>query len=311
MRHLSRVCGPLLLTLVSAACSSLPEVESRLQMLQFYPNMYVVQAGDTLETVAFRYELSTAELAALNPGAESRFYPGLRINVRPGTELADELRARTGWAPTSQPKLVSADAPRPQAAIVSATVSSNLPVRRLNPEVDEVLAGAGLGPGRMTNSAGEAGSFPREEIIEDDLDAFDVSSQRERIDNQLQRYVGSWSWPLEGQIARGYAPNQAGGQGVDIAGIPGQDVRAAKDGTVVYSGRDLSGGGNLIIVRHDDSLMTTYSHADSLFVAEDDVVQAGDPIASLGWNSNQESVLRFEVRQDGNPLNPMDFLPPK
>ncbi|MCL4158161.1 UNVERIFIED_CONTAM: hypothetical protein GTU68_019774, partial [Idotea baltica] len=50
-------------------------------------------------------------------------------------------------------------------------------------------------------------------------------------------------------------------------------------GTVVYSGRDLSGGGNLIIVRHNDELMTTYSHADQLFVAEDDQVVAGDPIA--------------------------------
>ena len=81
-------------------------------------------------------------------------------------------------------------------------------------------------------------------------------------------------------------------------------------GTVVYSGRDLSdSGGNLIIVRHPNNLMTTYSHADQLFVAEDDQVAAGDPIASLGWNANRESVLRFEVREDGNPLDPMQFLP--
>jgi len=54
--------------------------------------------------------------------------------------------------------------------------------------------------------------------------------------------------------------------------------------------------------------MTTYSHAAEIFVAEDDVVRAGDVIASLGANARNESVLRFEVRQDGNPLNPMNFL---
>ena len=158
----------------------------------------------------------------------------------------------------------------------------------------------------------------------DDLDAAGVAradaplpagdaavGSRRALDAQLQGYVGEWTWPTDGAVARGFAPERIGGQGVDIAGVPGQDVRAALDGTVVYSGRDLSGGGNLVIVRHGDDLMTTYSHADALFVTEDDRVSAGDPIASLGWNSERESVLRFEVRRDGNPLDPMAFLPPR
>ena len=85
-------------------------------------------------------------------------------------------------------------------------------------------------------------------------------------------------------------------------------MRAAAPGTVVYSGRDLSGGGNLVILRHDGDLMTTYSHADKLFVTEDDAVRAGDAIASLGWNEARESVLRFEVRRDGQPLDPLGFV---
>ena len=117
-----------------------------------------------------------------------------------------------------------------------------------------------------------------------------------------------WVWPTAGAVARGYAPERVGGQGIDIAGVPGQDVRAAAGGTVVYSGRDLSGGGNLVILRHAGDLMTTYSHADKLFVTEDDEVRAGDPIASLGWNVERESVLRFEVRRDGEPLDPLSFV---
>jgi lipoprotein NlpD len=80
------------------------------------------------------------------------------------------------------------------------------------------------------------------------------------------------------------------------------------DGQVAYSGKDPSGSGNLVIVRHENSLLTAYSHCRDLYVAEGDSVRAGDPIGTLGWNSRQESVLRFEVRQDGNSLNPMNFL---
>ena len=121
--------------------------------------------------------------------------------------------------------------------------------------------------------------------------------------------TSGWVWPTWGEIAREFAPTEAGGHGIDIAGIPGQEIHAASGGTVAYAGRDLSGGdGKLIIIRHHSGLMSTYSHARQLFVAEDDVVRAGDVIASLGANAQNESVLRFEVRQDGNPLNPMNFL---
>jgi len=277
------------LVLFATGCVSVPLVESRLQSLQFYPNMYVVQAGDTLDTIAFRYQLDRNDLVALNPGVGGRVVPGMRINVRPGTELSDEIRAGTGYALTQQPRIVDDSVNVEQAALVE-------PVNRASVNPETVIQTAG---------------YPREEVIADDLDFQPVQKGSDPVSRDLQAYVGQWAWPLQGEVARGFAPEEVGGQGVDIAGVPGQEVRAAMKGTVVYSGRDLSGGGKLIIVQHDDSIMTTYSHANDLFVAENDIVQAGDAIASLGWNTNQESVLRFEVRKDGNPLNPLDFLPAK
>ena len=91
-------------------------------------------------------------------------------------------------------------------------------------------------------------------------------------------------------------------------------MRAAAAGLVIYSGKSLAGDdGNLVILRHADGLMTTYSHADRLFVTEDDRVRAGDPIASLGANEASESVLSFEVRRAGEagPLDPMRFVSPR
>lgn len=345
------------IVLLVSGCASMPDVESRLRGLQFHANMYVAQAGDSLESIAYRYGLSPAELAALNPGVNSRVYPGLRMNVRPGTDLPQAVRSRQAeqWnEPTrvaaveqsmeqsaydaagrtpQQAVIVSpaparAQAPRPQSTQSSLQPRSTLaavdpeprprwrpePLVPVNPFDGGELAVESNADARLARADPDVWrqetSWPKEEIVPDDFDELPAArTSRETMDGELARYVGSWSWPTDGAIARGFAPERAGGQGVDIAGVPGQDVRAALDGTVIYSGRDLSGGGNLVIVRHDDDLMTTYSHTDELFVAEDDRVRAGDPIASLGWNAERESVLRFEVRRDGSPLDPLDYLP--
>jgi len=307
------------------ACTSVPEVENRLQSMQLYSNMYVVQAGETVQSIAYRYQLSVAELEALNPGLSNSITPGLRINVRPGTVLSDELRARanTSGSPR-QPRIYSETRTQPR-----------LPDQRVATNERVIVAPAPLGPEVLpqrveqyidesgSNTVAEIPASSRsgetiiaapngeytEEVVVDTLDFEPVPTSRAAMNEELQQYVGEWSWPTEGPIAREFAPTEVGGQGVDIAGVPGQNIHAAMAGTVVYSGRDLSGDGKLIIVKHNDSLTTIYSHADKLYVAEDDQVVAGDPIASLGWNANQESVLRFEVRKDGNPLDPMKFLP--
>lgn len=309
------------------ACGSVPQVEDRLQSMQFYPNMYVVQAGETMESVAHRYQLTKADLEALNPGLSNNFSVGQRINVRPGTMLSGDVRqrARTTYSVAQQPAIVNENQSRQisaqqieqqrHIAINNQVVTQPIPIQPQNVQrstapapvesvIKEIPASA-----RSSNRIVVADGTFTEEVIPDTLDYNPVQANRDAMNTELAQYVGDWAWPTDGQVAREFAPNEAGGQGVDIAGLPGQDVRAAMAGTVVYSGRDLSGGGNLIIVRHNDSLMTTYSHADQLFVAEDDQVVAGDPIASLGWNADKVSVLRFEVRENGNPLDPMKFLP--
>jgi len=307
--------------------------------MQLHSNMYVVQAGETVESIAYRYQLTPTELESLNPGLSSTITSGMRINVRPGTVLSSAVRSRskTALGGIQQPQLVSeqqARQLRPQQQVIA---NNQVPNNQVNEQV--VLVPTPVTPAIVSQPIGQAanervitepanrviteipatswsneqvvvaeGNFT-EEVVPDTLDYEPVAANRAAMNEQLQQFVGEWAWPTEGQVAREFAPGEVNGQGVDIAGVPGQNIHAAMAGTVVYSGRDLSGGGNLIIVRHDDSLMTTYSHADQLFVAEDDQVVAGDPIASLGWNANRESVLRFEVRKDGNPLDPMKFLP--
>ena len=304
--------------LLSVGCSSMPTMESRLETWQFHPNMYVVQAGETLDTIAFRYKLSVTELRSLNPGIDNQFSPGLRINVRPGTQLAESVRARSGYSRPNQPDLSARRPALTQPGVsINPTTTGEIIVTEI-PAVSRQTALPQIAEERTLvrdtsniNTTGVAtNAYPTEEIIPDTLDFEQPQPQRQEMNTELQQYVGGWRWPTDGQVARDYVPGSAGSHGVDIAGIPGQDVKAVASGQVIYSGRNpSSGGGNLVIIRHEDNLMTTYGHTDKLFVSEHDFVQAGDTLATLGANVRNESVLAFEVRRDGKPQNPLEFLP--
>ncbi len=98
-------------------------------------------------------------------------------------------------------------------------------------------------------------------------------------------------------------------QGIDIAGKSGDPVRAAADGTVVYSGNGLIGYGELIIVKHSPAFLSAYGHNRKRLVKEGDRVSADETIAEMGSSSANRDSLHFEIRKNGKPANPTDYLP--
>jgi lipoprotein NlpD len=116
-----------------------------------------------------------------------------------------------------------------------------------------------------------------------------------------------WQWPTQGQVLR--SSSLTSRNGVDISGTRGQSIVAAAPGAVVYSGTGLRGYGRLIIIKHNDSWLSAYAHNDQLLVKEGDQVQAGQPIATMGLGNDGRPVLHFEIRKDGKPVNPLDYLP--
>jgi lipoprotein NlpD len=116
-----------------------------------------------------------------------------------------------------------------------------------------------------------------------------------------------WTWPARGRIVRRFA--EEGSKGLDIAASLGAPVRAAAPGRVVYSGSGLVGYGKLIIVKHNNSYLSAYAHNDRLLVEEGESVSGGQHIAQMGHTGTQEVKLHFEIRRDGQPVDPLDYLP--
>ncbi len=116
-----------------------------------------------------------------------------------------------------------------------------------------------------------------------------------------------WQWPHQGRLLREFQPDS--NKGLDIAGRAGDPVLAAADGDVVYSGRGIQGSGDLIIIRHSDRYLSAYAHNSVLLVNEGSHVRAGGKIAEIGETPAGVSMLHFEIREDGGPVDPSRFLP--
>ncbi len=121
--------------------------------------------------------------------------------------------------------------------------------------------------------------------------------------------VTSWRWPTEGRVvARFDLAAQVPRTGILIGGRRGQPVIATAPGEVVYSGSGLKGYGKLVIVQHDARYLSAYGHNAALLVAEGDRVKAGQRIATMGETAAQRPRLHFEIRRDGQPVDPMPLL---
>ncbi|WP_096281481.1 peptidoglycan DD-metalloendopeptidase family protein [Marinobacter sp. LV10R510-11A] len=120
-----------------------------------------------------------------------------------------------------------------------------------------------------------------------------------------------WRWPHSGTVIAGYSASGKVNKGVDIAGKAGDAVRAAADGSVVYAGNGLLGYGNLIIVNHNEHYLSAYAHNRKIRVSEGERVKAGQVIAELGSSGSERPKLHFEIRKNGNPVDPTYYLPPR
>nr|WP_290446651.1 peptidoglycan DD-metalloendopeptidase family protein [Pseudomonas guariconensis] len=124
-----------------------------------------------------------------------------------------------------------------------------------------------------------------------------------------ERSVGGWSWPANGVLIGKFASNGSLNKGIDIAGDLGQPVFAASGGSVVYAGSGLRGYGELIIIKHNDTYVSAYGHNRRLLVREGQQVKAGQTIAEMGSTGTDRVKLHFEIRRQGKPVDPLQFLP--
>jgi lipoprotein NlpD len=291
----------------------LPAWQGNLSSLDFAidATSYVVRAGETLDSIAYRHGLSEQALARINPGVDIyNLRPGEVINIRQPAATSNRQipsgneysRAEGEFAITGDrfDEALSYPTQQAQARVLVGTDLTDETLLSNEPDFARAL------PPMREGTFTEQG-FPVEEVLGED---YQIPDSPQVVKEQLDQFVGEWKWPTQGDVARTFDPSRPNGRGIDIVGLVGQDVLAVSDGRVIFAGRDPSNVGKVVIIKHAGDYISVYSHTKDLYVAIDETVKAGDPIASLGANPNGESMLRFELHREGKPLNPIRILPP-
>jgi lipoprotein NlpD len=120
----------------------------------------------------------------------------------------------------------------------------------------------------------------------------------------------NWRWPINGKVSNYFSLKRVNGnKGIDISASSNSFVLASNAGRVVYSGSGIQSYGNLVIIKHNQNYLSAYGHNRKILVKEGDVVSAGQKIALLGVNDSGETALHFEIRRNGQPVNPLNYLP--
>ena len=128
------------------------------------------------------------------------------------------------------------------------------------------------------------------------------------------RASSKFLWPVQGRTIAGYGSKENGlhNDGINIAAPRGAPVRAADNGVVAYTGNELRGFGNLILVRHAGGWVTAYAHNQDLLVTRGQTVRRGQTIARIGSSGNVATPqLHFEIRKGTQSVNPTRFLGPQ
>lgn len=274
---------------------------------------YEVVKGDTLYAIAFRKGVDFRDLAKWNDiPAPYTIWPGQRLRLGPGAggapanagsrpALANVAATPAKIASTSPSAPMFEDVPAAAPAHSAASPGTQKPALAATPAASTPTTAAPVAAANaaVVPVAGE----PKPTAPPPPAPAPAVASGSARSMGGV-----TWRWPASGEVITRFTPGDAV-PGIEIAGKAGDPVRAAADGVVVYSGNGLVGYGELVIIKHSDSLLSAYGHNSKRLVKEGQRVTAGQEIALMGSSGASRVELGFQIRKDGNPVDPLSYLP--
>lgn len=233
-------------------------------------NQYLVQRGDTLYSIGRKFGVPFQKLAEIN-----QLQTPYEIHV--GQILNINAKASQTMGNKASDPVASHD----DAEVVTSAITR-----------PELSAEAGAPPSGNSASPAEANKPATASLDIENI-----------ADTDIQ-----WQWPLSGKVSDGFDAQM--NKGLNIHGNPGQTVNAAGAGKVIYSGMDVRGNGKLIIIKHNNNLLSVYAHQGNSLVKEGTFVSAGEKLATLPAPANNKPpMLHFEIRQKGKPVDPATYLP--
>ena len=283
------IMGVLVVGLLSACHSHKSTVKNSSSSKSTYTTTkdghYRVRKGDTLHAIAFKYGVDWRDIASLNHiPAPYLIYPDQQVRLPPVSKRAVSASSKSGQSilPAKNPPAQSSNN-KPNVKTQGTTTSA------LKTPQASTTTRASTTPPATASKKGNTAKKAAEPVAKSG--------------------PSNWLWPTSGRIISNFKANDPARNGIDIAGKEGQEVIATAAGEVVYSGNGLIGYGELIIIKHNDRMLSAYAHNRERLVSEGQKVAAGAQIGEMGRNGRNQALLHFEIRINGAPDNPLKYLP--
>jgi lipoprotein NlpD len=236
-------------------------------------SQYTVKKGETLYSIAWRSNSDIRKVAKLNKlSSPYRIYPGQKL-------LLVEQKSK-------KPSKASKNKVSHKKSTKSSTAKKN-------------------------NSEKNTLASTKKQAYGENVSTRKAQQNSTLSSGQFSQKISRWQWPVKGKIVEYFSNRAQGNKGIDITGRRGTKIKSAAKGKVVYAGNALRGYGKLIIIKHNDDYLSAYAHNDRILVKEQQQINRGDIIATMGDTEANKVMLHFEIRFRGKSVNPLKYLPKK
>lgn len=264
------------------------------------PSTVTVRKGDTLYSIARRYDIPLRDLIdanglrppySLNIGRVLRL-PNAKYHLVAKGDTLYNISKRYNVDVTSLSRLNNIQAP------YSLSVGQRL-----------VLPGSVAGASYSAPSVSQSTTV-RKQVATSSSSRSRPASAPTYVPPPAYR-KSKFVWPVRGAIISSYGTIGKGrtNDGINIKAARGTNVKAADSGTVAYAGNELKGFGNLILIRHNDGWITAYAHNEKILVKKGQKVARGEKISTVGDTGGVNTPqLHFEIRRGKKAVNPRSYL---
>lgn len=272
---------------------------SRSQMdksLVFQKNSYIVQSGDTLLSIARQIGVSVDALKLANGIRNNSIYIGQVLKVPSKRIVANSNTQNNGW--------------------VVSTTESSLPSRAtaaIRHKKNHSLYKAPItsAPSTKVHRSGIEKNISTQKTSSDLGDKAGYSDTVMNGEPPQATGISKMRWPVKGRLLSHFGQKKGItiNRGIDISAPEGSSVKAAENGVVIYASDGLKELGNVVMIRHENGIITIYGYNSQLFVHRGQRVRRGTEIAKSGISEGVKTPrVYFEVRKNSLPVDPLKYL---
>jgi|TARA_B110000037_G_scaffold171470_1_gene194649 lipoprotein NlpD len=251
------------------------------------PDVYTVKKGETIFSISLKCGFDYQKLALSN-GLKKPYF------VKPGDQIRfDLLKKKKSRASEDKNKKNQTNTiPFEEDEIIEDTLFTNEEISQQDSEVEFQF--------------GDPIQIKQPKVIREVYSKKSIKKTKKLSDLKAKNQK-KWQWPTDGELTSSFN-NAADKKGIEILGLEGQEIRSVAKGKVIYVGEDLAGYGKLTIIKHKNNILSVYGHQQSILIKEGQVVQAGQSIGTMGNTGADEVKLLFEIRKNGESIDPAKFL---